>query len=97
MWNDSLVLKEMSEDCLTVEFPAPVPKPEFSPPVVQAPAEWEVALTAREEQLLDWKHFWSTYEQIKKWLREQWKAKEWEHVERAVREKAEKEKEEEQH
>ncbi|ESK81909.1 hypothetical protein Moror_684 [Moniliophthora roreri MCA 2997] len=42
-WNDPLVLKEMSEDCPTVEFPAPVPEPEFPPPVMQAPGEKSAA------------------------------------------------------
>uniref|UniRef100_A0A0W0F9Q1 Uncharacterized protein n=1 Tax=Moniliophthora roreri TaxID=221103 RepID=A0A0W0F9Q1_MONRR len=38
-WNNPLVLKEMDEDCPTVEFSAPVPEPEFPPPIVQAPGE----------------------------------------------------------
>ncbi|ESK80901.1 hypothetical protein Moror_15777 [Moniliophthora roreri MCA 2997] len=97
-WNDPLVLKEMGEDCPTMEFPAPIPNSEFPPPVKQAPAEWEEELAAWEERLLDWKHFRSAYKQIengqiKEWLREQQEAKERERAERAAREKAEKEKE----
>uniref|UniRef100_A0A0W0F9J3 Uncharacterized protein n=1 Tax=Moniliophthora roreri TaxID=221103 RepID=A0A0W0F9J3_MONRR len=103
LWKDLLVLKEMSKDCLIVEFPALVPEPEFPLLIVQAPgeklavwgahhradtqeraqisAEWEMALNAQEEQLLDWKHFQSTYEQIengqiKEWLQEQQEAEE---------------------